>query len=189
MPYSQSFSSDVRLTVDLSAKIKEWNESKGIVLPEPMAPRKSFGHKSFGKKGDSLQAHLQSISDRAEIDRLINALGSDKIMSLLKNAVAEAFPAMAKDYPGKNVKRRKDGVPAKNRKKRECKKGEHRDKNGDIQKNKADEKAGYPPNCNDGYKEKDGKCVPVEEGKKGKEDKNKLRPGDTKSYTNCPTCY
>ena len=26
-----------------------------------------------------------------------------------------------------------------------------------------DEKAGYPPNCNDGYVEKDGKCVPVEE--------------------------
>lgn len=29
------------------------------------------------------------------------------------------------------------------------------------QKSKADEKAGYPPNCNEGYVEKDGKCVPV----------------------------
>ena len=26
----------------------------------------------------------------------------------------------------------------------------------------ADEKAGYPPNCNPGYVEKDGKCVPQE---------------------------
>ena len=26
----------------------------------------------------------------------------------------------------------------------------------------ADDKAGYPPNCNDGYIEKDGKCVPEE---------------------------
>ena len=26
----------------------------------------------------------------------------------------------------------------------------------------ADEKAGYPPNCNDGYVEKDGKCIPKE---------------------------
>ena len=26
----------------------------------------------------------------------------------------------------------------------------------------ADEKAGYPPNCNEGYVEKDGKCVPKE---------------------------
>ena len=26
----------------------------------------------------------------------------------------------------------------------------------------ADEKAGYPPRCNEGYVEKDGKCVPVE---------------------------
>lgn len=25
----------------------------------------------------------------------------------------------------------------------------------------ADEKAGYPPNCNEGYVEKDGKCVPA----------------------------
>ena len=25
----------------------------------------------------------------------------------------------------------------------------------------ADEKAGYPPNCNEGYVEKDGKCVPT----------------------------
>ena len=25
------------------------------------------------------------------------------------------------------------------------------------------EKAGYPPNCNEGYVEKDGKCVPIEE--------------------------
>ena len=27
-------------------------------------------------------------------------------------------------------------------------------------KDKADDKAGYPPNCNEGYVEKDGKCVP-----------------------------
>jgi hypothetical protein len=26
----------------------------------------------------------------------------------------------------------------------------------------ADKDAGYPPNCNDGYVEKDGKCVPIE---------------------------
>ena len=29
------------------------------------------------------------------------------------------------------------------------------------QKSKADEKAGYPPKCNEGYVEKDGKCVPI----------------------------
>jgi len=28
----------------------------------------------------------------------------------------------------------------------------------------ADEKAGYPPNCNEGYVEKDGRCVPIETG-------------------------
>jgi hypothetical protein len=29
-------------------------------------------------------------------------------------------------------------------------------------KNEANKKAGYPPNCNEGYVEKDGKCVPVD---------------------------
>ena len=28
-------------------------------------------------------------------------------------------------------------------------------------KSESDEKAGYPPNCNEGYIEKDGKCVPA----------------------------
>ena len=32
-------------------------------------------------------------------------------------------------------------------------------------KNNADDEAGYPPNCNDGYVEKDGKCVPSKKGK------------------------
>ena len=29
----------------------------------------------------------------------------------------------------------------------------------------ADDKAGYPPNCNEGYEEKDGKCVPTKRAK------------------------
>lgn len=32
----------------------------------------------------------------------------------------------------------------------------------EITQEVADEKAGYPPNCNEGYIEKDGKCVPME---------------------------
>ena len=31
-----------------------------------------------------------------------------------------------------------------------------------YQRMAADKKAGYPPNCNEGYVEKDGKCVPSE---------------------------
>ena len=30
----------------------------------------------------------------------------------------------------------------------------------------ADDKAGYPPNCNEGYVEKDGKCVPKSDSDK-----------------------
>ena len=40
----------------------------------------------------------------------------------------------AKNYPGKSVKRCKDGVPMKKKKKRATKKGEYRDKNGDLKK-------------------------------------------------------
>ena len=32
----------------------------------------------------------------------------------------------------------------------------------------AEKKAGYPPNCNEGYAEKDGKCVPVGENSESK---------------------
>ena len=39
-----------------------------------------------------------------------------------------------KHYPGKSVKRRKDGVPQKKRKKRATKKGEYRDKSGNLKK-------------------------------------------------------
>ena len=40
----------------------------------------------------------------------------------------------AKHYPGKGVKRRKDGVPQKKRKKRATKKGEYRGKDGKLKK-------------------------------------------------------
>jgi hypothetical protein len=51
---------------------------------------------------------------------------------------AKAAELDAEHYPGKNVKRRKDGVPQKNKKKRSCKKGEYRDKSGKLKKTKGD---------------------------------------------------
>lgn len=45
-------------------------------------------------------------------------------------------------------------------------------KKAQEKKSKADEKAGYPPKCKEGYVEKDGKCVPVSDrGYKKKEKK------------------
>lgn len=44
-----------------------------------------------------------------------------------------------KNYPGKNVERRKDGVPKKKTKKRSCKPGEYRDKSGNLKKAKGEE--------------------------------------------------
>jgi len=42
----------------------------------------------------------------------------------------------------------------------------------------ADDKAGYPPNCKEGYVAKDGKCVPVEENSAKKNDNDKEKNGD-----------
>ena len=42
----------------------------------------------------------------------------------------------------------------------------------------ADKKAGYPPNCNDGYVEKDGKCVPAEEDSAKKKYADEEKNGD-----------
>ena len=39
----------------------------------------------------------------------------------------------------------------------------------------ADEKAGYPPNCNEGYVEKNGKCVPMNEAEWTEYKKNKKK--------------
>ena len=54
----------------------------------------------------------------------------------------------------------------------------------DIQ---ADEKAGYPPNCNEGYVEKDGKCVPAEEKSESKKnDNDEEKNGDDKKKKENP---
>ena len=45
----------------------------------------------------------------------------------------------------------------------------------------AEEKAGYPPNCNEGYVAKDGKCVPVEKKSESKKNANdEEKNGDDK---------
>ena len=44
----------------------------------------------------------------------------------------------------------------------------------------AEKKAGYPPNCNEGYVEKDGKCVPVEENSAKKNDNDEEKNGEDK---------
>ena len=41
----------------------------------------------------------------------------------------------------------------------------------------ADEKAGYPPNCNEGYVAKDGKCVPVEKDAEAKHKSDYMKEG------------
>jgi len=55
----------------------------------------------------------------------------------------------------------------------------------------ADEKAGYPPNCNDGYVAKDGKCVPVKENSESfkhakKNDDDEEKNGDDKKKNGNP---
>tara|TARA_Y100000310_G_C20506630_1_gene726712 strand:- start:635 stop:1009 length:375 start_codon:yes stop_codon:yes gene_type:complete len=49
------------------------------------------------------------------------------------------------NYPGQKVKRKKDGVPKKKMKKRACKPGEYRDKNGNLQKTKGESNESITP--------------------------------------------
>ena len=44
----------------------------------------------------------------------------------------------------------------------------------------ADDKAGYPPNCNEGYVAKDGKCVPINENEAKKKENPFKKKGDDK---------
>ena len=47
-----------------------------------------------------------------------------------------------------------------------------------IKELEADEKAGYPPNCNEGYKEKDGKCAKEESEASKEKECDKEKCGD-----------
>ena len=53
----------------------------------------------------------------------------------------------------------------------------------EVLQTKADEKAGYPPKCNEGYLAKDGKCVPVEKDASAEESEFTMAPRF------CPECY
>ena len=54
-----------------------------------------------------------------------------------------------------------------------------------IKKLEADDKAGYPPNCKEGYVAKDGKCVPIEENE-AKKDKKENPFKVTENHTLIP---
>jgi hypothetical protein len=47
----------------------------------------------------------------------------------------------------------------------------------------ADDKAGYPPNCNEGYEEKDGKCVPTKRAKEESPQKWKKKDNNAANAT------
>jgi hypothetical protein len=50
-------------------------------------------------------------------------------------------------------------------------------------KSSSDKKAGYPPNCNEGYVEKDGKCVPVKEESEARYLYENTKTGEVFTYT------
>ena len=61
------------------------------------------------------------------------------------------------------LKRLKKDPPSEKKKRetKDLKKDERYDKRNARKESKGDDVAGYPPNCNEGYVEKDGKCVPI----------------------------
>ena len=49
-----------------------------------------------------------------------------------------------------------------------------------IKQLQAEKEAGYPPNCNEGYEAKDGKCVPISENEAKKKENPFKKKGDDK---------
>ena len=61
------------------------------------------------------------------------------------------------------LKHHKDAVKNLEREIKDLKKDKKEDERDVKTESKGDDVAGYPPSCNEGYVEKDGKCVPVNE--------------------------
>jgi len=61
------------------------------------------------------------------------------------------------------LKHHKDAVKNLEREIKDLKKDKKEDERDVRTESKGDDVAGYPPSCNEGYVEKDGKCVPVNE--------------------------
>lgn len=84
----------------------------------------------------------------------------------------------AKHYPGKNVPKKEDGSPKKNRKKKETEKGEFRDKNGDLKKTNKANYAALWKKVNEPSVTTSKKKLPPWMDKDKKEDKKGDKKGD-----------
>lgn len=166
---------------DDPARRKSFRARHGCDNPGPKTKAKYWSCKMWSKKsvtkmtkGEEAEAELLEELDESESKQGL----WDNIRKKKKREGKNYKPAKPgdKDRPQKDAwekaqKPKKDKSKAENDKKSK-EKGltEEQKKLPDAikksilekkQKSKADEKAGYPPKCNEGYVEKDGKCVPV----------------------------
>lgn len=166
---------------DDPARRKSFRARHGCDNPGPKTKAKYWSCKMWSKKsvtkvtkGEEAEAELLSELDESESKQGL----WDNIRKKKKREGKDYKPAKPgdKDRPSKDAwekaqKPKKDKSKAEDDKKSKDKGlTEEQKKLPDAikksilekkQKSKADEKAGYPPNCNEGYVEKDGKCVPV----------------------------
>lgn len=166
---------------DDPARRKSFRARHGCDNPGPKTKAKYWSCKMWSKKsvtkmtkGEEVEAELLEELDESESKQGL----WDNIRKKKKREGKNYKPAKPgdKDRPQKDAwekaqKPKKDKSKAEDDKKSK-EKGltEEQKKLPDAikksilekkQKSKADEKAGYPPKCNEGYVEKDGKCVPV----------------------------
>ena len=105
------------------------------------------GPEKFQEKASECELDL----DESDILAILDQMSEDGYS--LKAIVATIFALRSVGYGG--------GYTAyDNKKKKKKKNGRPKDDNS-----QGDEKAGYPPNCNEGYVEKNGKCVPDDDTK------------------------
>ena len=166
---------------DDPARRKSFRARHGCDNPGPKTKAKYWSCKMWSKKsvtkvtkGEEAEAELLEELDESESKQGL----WDNIRKKKKREGKNYKPAKPgdKDRPSKEAwekaqKPKKDKAKAEDDKKsKEEGLTEEQKKLPDAikksilekkQKSKADEKAGYPPKCNEGYVEKDGKCVPV----------------------------
>jgi len=177
---------------DDPARRKSFRARHGCDNPGPKTKAKYWSCKMWSKK--SVTKVTKGEESEAE---LLNELDESESKKGLWDNIRDKKKREGKDYkpakPGDKDRPKKDAWEKAQKPKKDKSKAEDDKKSKDKglteeqkklpdaikksilekkQKSKADEKAGYPPKCNEGYVEKDGKCVPISDSgykkKKGK---------------------
>ena len=112
------------------------------------------------KKGDPSEKKKREVKDLKKAERYDK---KDAKSASDKEEYRQDKKEMDSETLRERLKHHKDAVKNLEREIRDLKKDKREDERDVKTESKGDDVAGYPPNCIEGYVEKDGKCVPLNE--------------------------